>query len=133
MLITPTGTCKGMLCPEQMIKVHISDGMPDNGKRPSMETPFHLAMYRNKPEVNGVIHCHPLHCTMLAVIGRKLRPALTPEGLLMLGREVPIIEYATPGTKELAEVVEKGMKGSNCRHPAEAWRTSGRKGPYAGI
>ena len=102
MLITPSGTCKGMLAPEQMIRVDIETGEHEGG-RPSMETPFHSGIYRSRPEVGAIIHCHPLSCTALAVLGRRLRTALTPEGLMVLGDFVPIVAYGTPGSDDLAD------------------------------
>ncbi len=102
MLITPSGTCKGMLAPEQMIRVDIETG-EHSGGRPSMETPFHSGIYRSRPEVGAIIHCHPLSCTALAVLGRRLRTALTPEGLMVLGDFVPIVAYGTPGSDDLAD------------------------------
>lgn len=74
-----------------------------------METPFHTALYRTRPEVGAVVHLHPLSCTALAVMARTLRPAITPEGVLVLGQYVPTIEYATPGSDELADVIVKGL------------------------
>ncbi|HHT75038.1 MAG TPA: class II aldolase/adducin family protein [Methanomassiliicoccaceae archaeon] len=103
MLITPSGTCKGLLAPEQMILVDIETGEYEGNNRPSMETPFHTGIYRSRPEVGAIIHCHPLSCTTLAVLGRRLRTALTPEGLMVLGDFVPIIAYGTPGSDDLAE------------------------------
>jgi L-fuculose-phosphate aldolase len=107
-LITPSGTIKGLLTPEQMLRVDIATGRADGGK-PSMETPFHLGLYRSRPEAGAVIHLHPPSCTVLAVLGRMLRPSITPEGVLVLGNYVPTIDYAAPGTEELAENIVGGL------------------------
>ena len=107
MLITPTSTCKGMLDKDRLVVIDIKDGKTLSGGRPSIETPFHLAFYRARPEINAVIHTHPVYCTALAVKGMNVQPGLTPEGLLVLGREVPSVPYATPGTDDLAKVLSK--------------------------
>lgn len=107
-LITPSGTIKGLLSPEQMIRVDLETGRAEGG-RPSMETPFHVGLYRSRPEVGAVVHLHPPSCTVLAILGRPLRTAITPEGVLVLGRTVPMIDYATPGTQELADKVVAGL------------------------
>lgn len=101
MVITPSGSCKGMLDPTELVTVDIATGKAVSG-RPSMETPFHLAVYRRRPDVGGVVHVHPRFCTVLACAGVPVDPALTPEGLMVLGRRVPLIPYATPGTDDLA-------------------------------
>ena len=104
-LITPSGVNKGMLEPEDMVKLSLDGKVLSEGK-PSIEHRFHLALYRMNPETNAVVHCHPLHCTALAVSGRDVRCGITPEGVLLLG-EVPTVPYFTPGSEELVEAVAK--------------------------
>ena len=112
-LITPSGTIKGLLSPDQMIRVDIGTGKAEGGRKPSMETPFHTALYRARKDIGAVVHLHPPSCTALAVMSRPLRPAITPEGVLVLGGFVPTIRYATPGSEELAQVIVDGLGGSN--------------------
>lgn len=102
-LITPSGRNKGLLEPEDMVKVSM-DGEIIGSGRPSMEVNFHLGLYRANENVNAVVHCHPLYCTALSVKGEGLKTDLTPEGVLLL-RQVPMIGYFTPGTKELADAI----------------------------
>jgi L-fuculose-phosphate aldolase len=113
MLITPTNTCKGMLTEDGLVAIDIKDGKVLGKGRPSIETPFHLEFYRARPEINAVIHTHPGYCTALAVKGIDVQPALTPEGLLVLGREVPTVPYATPGTDDLANALSSALRTSN--------------------
>lgn len=110
MLITPTGRNKGMLTPREMVKMDLDGNILSDGK-PSIEHRFHIGLYRKNPDVNAIVHCHPLHCVALAVRGAGLRTGLTPEGVLLLG-DVPMIGYHTPGSQELVdEIVEHA--GSN--------------------
>lgn len=112
MIITPSGSCKGMLDPTELVTVDIATGEAVGG-RPSMETPFHLTVYRNRPDVHGVVHVHPRFCTVLACAGVPVEPALTPEGLMVLGARVPLIPYATPGTEGLAVSLGKEVRNAN--------------------
>jgi len=112
MMITPSGTCKGMLDPTELVTVDIATGRAVGG-RPSMETPFHLTVYQERPDVRGVVHTHPRFCTALACAGMTVDPALTPEGLMVLGRKVPLVPYATPGTEALAEALRREVGGAN--------------------
>ena len=107
MLITPTNTCKGMLEEGRLVLIDLDDGKVLDGGKPSIETPFHMALYRARPEINAVIHTHPVYCTAMAVKGIRIQPGLTPEGLLVLGRKVPMVPYATPGTDNLARVLSE--------------------------
>ena len=102
-LITPSGRNKGLLKPEDLVKVSL-EGAVISGGRPSIETRFHLALYRRNARTNAVIHCHPLNCIALTLRNEELRCNLTPEGALLLGR-VPTIPYITPGTEELVDAV----------------------------
>ena len=112
MLITPSGVCKGHLEEDDLVKMSILEGNPIGVGRPSIEVPFHSAFYRCRKEVAAVIHGHPLYCTALAVARIPLTAALTPEGVLDLGK-VPIIPYATPGTKKLADTLIGSMGEAN--------------------
>jgi len=102
-IITPTGRNKGLLRPDEMVLMNIGGKILSDGK-PSVERAFHIALFKANPETNSVIHCHPLYCTALAVKGERIKSALTPEGVLLLG-DVPMIGYFTPGSKKLAEAV----------------------------
>ena len=102
-LITPSGRNKGLLKPEDLVKVSL-DGTVVSGGKPSIETRFHLALYRKNTRTNAVIHCHPLNCIALTLRNEELRCNLTPEGALLLGR-VPTIPYITPGTDKLVDAV----------------------------
>ncbi len=104
-LITPSGTNKGLLNPDDMVKLSLDGEVLSRGK-PSIEHRFHLALYRMNPETNAVVHCHPLYCTALAVSGKDIRCNITPEGVLLLG-SVPTVPYFTPGSEELVEAVAK--------------------------
>ncbi|OPY34139.1 MAG: L-fuculose phosphate aldolase [Methanomassiliicoccales archaeon PtaU1.Bin124] len=113
MFITPSGSCKGLLEADQMVEISIADGKVIGTGRPSMETPFHLAFYRNRPDVMAVVHSHPMFCTVCACGNIKVRPNLTPEGLLVLGKDVPMVSYATPGSEDLAALVQGSMASAN--------------------
>ncbi len=112
MIITPSGACKGMLDPTELVTVEITSGKPLSG-RPSMETPFHLTVYRERADVHGVVHVHPRFCTVLACAGVEVTPGLTPEGLMVLGRRVPTVPYATPGSDDLAEALKTEVRNGD--------------------
>lgn len=102
-LITPSGRNKGMLSPEDMVKMDLDGNVLSEGK-PSIEHKFHLALYKANKDTGAVVHCHPLYCVALAVQGKKVRTGLTPEGVMLLG-EVPMLKYCTPGSDDLVKEV----------------------------
>ena len=70
---------------------------------------MHLEVYRQRPDVQAVVHAHPPIATGFAVAGIPLDRAVLAEVLTTLG-SIPIAEYATPSTRELPEAVRKYIK-----------------------
>jgi L-fuculose-phosphate aldolase len=65
------------------------------------ELSMHLAVYRNRDDVQAVVHSHPPIATGFACAGRGLEDMLCQEAVMTLG-VVPLAEYATTGTGEVA-------------------------------
>jgi len=109
LLMTPKSVCKGFMTPEMMCITDL-DGRKLAGDRdPSSEMQMHLEVYRQRPDVQAVVHAHPPIATGFAVAGIPLDRAVLAEVVTTLG-SVPIAEYATPSTKELPEAVRKYVK-----------------------
>ena len=75
---------------------------------PSTEKAMHLACYNAFEEVGGVVHCHPPHASMFAV-ARQPIPASIEEVLIYVGGDVPVADYATTGTDQLAAEVVRHL------------------------
>ena len=109
LLMTPKSVCKGFMTPEMMCVTDL-DGRKLSGDRdPSSEMQMHLEVYRQRSDVNAVVHAHPPTATGFAVAGIPLDRAVLAEVVTTLG-SVPIAEYATPSTKELPGAVSKYIK-----------------------
>ena len=109
LLTTPKSVSKGFMTPDMMVIVDY-DGKKVAGDRdPSSELPMHLEIYRNRADVNAVVHAHPPIATGFAVAGIPLTRAVLAEVVTTLG-SIPIAEYGTPSTAELPEAVRKYIK-----------------------
>jgi L-fuculose-phosphate aldolase len=109
LMTTPKSVSKGFMTPDMMVIVDY-DGRKVSGDRDaSSELPMHLEIYRNRPDVNGVVHAHPPIATGFAVAGIPLTRAVLAEVITTLG-SIPIAEYGTPSTAELPEAVRKYIK-----------------------
>ena len=109
LMTTPKSVSKGFMTPDMMVIVDY-DGNKVSGERDaSSELPMHLEIYRNRPDVNGVVHAHPPIATGFAVAGIPLTRAVLAEVITTLG-SIPIAEYGTPSTAELPEAVRKYIK-----------------------
>ncbi len=111
-LCTPTLHCKGFLEPDDIALIDL-DGHQLEGNQPrSSEALMHLAVYKARPDVTSVVHCHPPHATAFAVAREAIPQCILPEVEMFLG-EVPISRYATPGTPEFAATIEPFL--THCR------------------
>lgn len=109
MLITPSGLAYASLEPGQIVFV-AADGTADqDAPRPSSEWHFHLAAYATRPDMNAVVHTHSLNATALACAGKSI-PAFHYMVALAGGSDIPLVPYATFGTRELAQHVARGLK-----------------------
>ncbi len=109
-LTTPTGLCKGLLRPDDLVEVDANGLLLKTEKgRPSSELPMHLAIYRARPDVKAVVHAHPIVATGFALAGIPLVKNFLPEIILTFG-EIPLTRYGTPSTCELSEEVARLIK-----------------------
>lgn len=108
--ITPSGVFKGELMPDDLIKADLDGRVTEGFLRPSVETPFHAAIYRKRADVNAVIHSHNPIATGLALAGIPIQP-VTVEAAVVL-RKVQVVPWAFPGTDALADLVSKHIEGA---------------------
>jgi L-fuculose-phosphate aldolase len=108
-LATPSGSNKAMLEPDELV-VLTEEGRKIRGAgRASSEMALHLAIYQARPEVEAVVHAHPLTAIALTLAGVSLAEPLVPEAVTTLGGGIPTAPYATPSTRELADAVVRAM------------------------
>jgi L-fuculose-phosphate aldolase len=107
-LITRSGICKGDISEKDIIEIN-SEGKILKGKfKISTEHKIHLCAYKNRPEVNAVVHCHPVYSTAFALLGKGLSEHYLPEVLLTLGK-VPLCKYATPSTDDVPKSLKPNI------------------------
>src|SRR5688572_12311810 len=111
LLMTPAGVSKGFMTPDMMVVTDFEGRVVGDagGRRPSTEIQMHLVAYRERPDVQAVVHAHPPLATGFAVAGIALDRAVLAEVVTTLG-SIPIAEYGTPSTKELPAAVAKFVK-----------------------
>lgn len=108
-LITPTGISKGFMTPEMIVKVDGEGNVLEGDKKPTSEMKMHLLIYKERPDIQAVVHVHPPHATAFAIAGIPLDQALMPESVVYLG-SIPLAEYGTPSTEEVPNAVQPYVK-----------------------
>ena len=103
-LCTPTMVSKGYMKPDDICKVDYEGKQLAGTRKRTSEVLLHLAVYKNRPDINAVVHCHPPHATAFAVAHEPIPKCVLPEVEVFLG-EVPIARYETPGGQKFADTI----------------------------
>src|SRR5262249_15172065 len=111
-LCSPTMMSKGFLKPEDLCVVDYEGKQLRGTRKRSSEILLHLSVYKHRPDVQAVVHCHPPHATAFAVAGVPVPQCILPEVEVFLG-EVPTAIYETPGTQKFADTIVPHLKSSN--------------------
>ena len=109
--ITPSGIETATLKETLISEVDIN-GNVKNNKKPSSEILMHLYIYRNRPEISAIVHCHSMWASILSCSRKKI-PSFHYMVAEFGGNDVKCAEYATFGTKKLAKNVLKVLKERN--------------------
>jgi L-ribulose-5-phosphate 4-epimerase len=104
-VIKPSGIKYEEMQPKDMVVVDLEGNVVEGKLDPSSDTASHLYIYRNRPDVNGVVHTHSYYATAFAAVGKPI-PACITTIAENFGKEIPIGAYAPIGGEEIgAEVV----------------------------
>ena len=109
LVTTPTGVSKGFMTPDMMVTTDLSGRKLAGDREPSSELLMHLAVYEHRPGIRAVVHAHPPTATGFAVAGIALDRAVLAEVVCTLG-SIPIADYGTPSTSELADAVRRHIR-----------------------
>lgn len=99
---TPTGVSKGFITPDMIIRIDGTGKKIEGKLNPSSEIKMHLRVYKERPDVNAVVHAHPPIATAFTVAGLELNQYILPEAVLTIGA-VPTCDYGTPSTEEIPD------------------------------
>ena len=105
-LIKPSRAHMQRLKPEELVLVDL-EGNKISGKRDvSAETPMHAAIYKARRDVQAVVHTHAPTATAFGIAEKEILP-LQIEMFMLLQKTVPTIPFKQPGSKALADAVQK--------------------------
>jgi len=109
--IKPSGIDYFEQIPEDVVVMTIDGEIADGSRKPSSEVNIHLGLYKQRPEVNAVIHTHSVYATTIACLNWELPAVHYLVGYS--GDKVPLARYAAFGTRELAENILGAIGGYN--------------------
>ncbi len=111
MLITPTGVAPTDLLPEHIVFMSLDGERGVKQLTPSSEWRMHADVYKQKPGVKAVVHCHSSYATIMAC-ARKSIPAQHYMIAATGSYEIPLADYATFGSEELSKANLKALDTS---------------------
>lgn len=111
-LCTPTMHCKGFLKPEDISTIDMTGKQIAGTKKRSSEALLHLEIYKQRPDVKSVVHCHPPHACAFAIAREPIPQCILPEVEVFLG-DVPLTRYETPGGQAFAETITPFVQKTN--------------------
>jgi len=109
-LIKPSGARMECLRSEELVLVDLQGNKIRGKSNVSLETLMHAAIYRARKDVQAVVHTHAPTATAFGVAKTEILP-LQVEMFMLLPNGVPIIPFELPGSKALAQDVQKKIKG----------------------
>lgn len=102
MLITTSGSANGYLEKKHIVYTDFDGNSLEKGKKPSSEKFLHIEIYKQRPEINYIIHVHAPYLSSFASAGKDLMAPIMAENVFYFGG-IPLADYALPSTRELVD------------------------------
>ncbi len=109
--VSPSGIEYAALQPEDVVLTDLDGNILDGDCKPSSELGFHLSVYRQRQDVQAIVHTHSPYATTMACLGWEIPAVHYLVGFA--GKKVPVAPYATFGTRELARNVSETIGDYN--------------------
>jgi L-ribulose-5-phosphate 4-epimerase len=110
-VIKPSGVRYEDLQPEQMVVLDLDGKQVEGALKPSSDTASHLYIYRNRPDVGGVVHTHSRYATAFAAVGRPIPVVLTAMAD-EFGGPIPCAGFTLIGDESIGKLVVEGIGNS---------------------
>jgi Ribulose-5-phosphate 4-epimerase and related epimerases and aldolases len=117
-VIKPSGVSYDDLTPESMILCdldgNVVPGTPGSERSPSSDTAAHAYVYRNMPDVGGVVHTHSPYATAWAARGEAIPCVIT--GMAdEFGGAIPVGPFAIIGDDSIGRGIVETLTGHRSR------------------
>ncbi len=117
-VIKPSGVDYDTLTPDDMVVMDMEGNKVEGHYKPSVDTPTHLVLYREFPEIGGVVHTHSTWATSWAQAGRDIPCYGTTHADYFYGdipcvRNLTLEEINGPYEYNTGLVIVEALKGTD--------------------
>ena len=120
--IKPSGISYDELTAESMVVCDLDGNLVQGSLSPSSDTAAHAYVYRNMPEVNGVVHTHSNYACAWAAVGQEI-PCILTAIADEFGGPIPVGPFAIIGDDSIGRGIVETLKGH--RSPAVLMQNHG--------
>lgn len=110
-VIKPSGVMYPDLTPDKMVVLDLDGNIMEGTLKPSSDTATHLYIYRQRSDVNGIVHTHSSFATAFAAVGKSIPPVLTAI-CDEFGGEIPVGGYAPIGDEAIGIEIIRSIGAS---------------------
>ncbi len=110
-IIKPSGVMYPELTADQMVVLDLNGKIIEGSLKPSSDTATHLYIYRQREDVNGIVHTHSPYATAFAAVGKPIPPVLTAI-CDEFGGEIPVGGFAPIGDEAIGKEVVRSIGSS---------------------
>ena len=108
-VVTPAALSKELVTPDDLVCMTLSGDVLTGARKPSSETPMHMAVYMHRPEVGAVIHTHSPYAASFALANKPIDTRRAPFAYYHIGI-IGNVPYSAPGSAEFHENVAAAVK-----------------------
>ena len=106
--LTPSGMPYDKIVPDDVVVMNSALEIVDGKRKPTIEAAMHVGIMNARPDVNAILHTHPVDSQVFALLHMDIPPVIDEAAQLLHGT-VKCTEYALPGTDELAANVIEAL------------------------
>ena len=108
-VITTSGSANGYLEEKDFVVIDFDGNVVKGKEKPSSEKMLHVEFYKQRPDINYILHVHAPYLSSFASAGIALDDPIMAENVFYFGH-IPLAEYGLPSSQDLVEKTSKYFK-----------------------
>ena len=108
-VITTSGSANGYLEEKDFVVIDFDGKVVEGKGKPSSEKMLHVEFYKQRPDINYILHVHAPYLSSFASAGIALDEPIMAENVFYFGH-IPLAEYGLPSSSDLVEKTSKYFK-----------------------